>query len=383
MLRLRRITSGASWIPQIDGLRFMAIAAVLLVHSFGEVTHQGRTLPALSSSTHWIVEIFQNGGRGVQLFFVISGYILGRPFLRQHRLGAPPIKLRSYFLRRITRLEPPYILCLLIYTAALYLAAHKSLHAMLPHLLASMGYVHMFVFDSGSTINFVTWSLEIEIQFYILAPFLGNLYRIKSTLLRRGTIAALLLFFCFVNSRATLPFRDYGLTPLFYMQYFLTGFLLTDLLEYPRHTSRQTWRWDLVSLTGWPAFFLVAPIGEASAWLPLIIIPVYLAAFYGKASNWFFRQPFVALTGGMCYSIYLMHMLIISASFHTIRYLQMPGSAATIAVQMALLIAVTLMLSTAYFISIERPCMDPAWPQKLWRKIRRLEGEEIPLTAAP
>lgn len=382
MLRLRRITSGASWIPQIDGLRFIAIAAVLLVHTFGEVTHQGRALPALPYSTHWIINIFQNGGRGVRLFFAISGYILARPFLRQHRLGGPAVKLRSYFLRRITRLEPPYILSLLIYTAALYLAFHRSLHAMLPHLLASLGYAHMLVFHSGSTINFVTWSLEIEIQFYVLAPFLGNFYRIENTVLRRGTIAALVLFFCFVNGRP-IPFSGYDLTPLFYMQYFLSGFLLTDLLEYPRHTSRQTWTWDLVSLAGWPAIFLVGHIGDAPAWLPLIIIPVYLAAFYGKASNWFFRQPFVALTGGMCYSIYLMHMLIISASFHAIQYLQMPGNAGTIAVQMTLLIAVTLALSTAYFVLIERPCMDPRWPQKLWRKIRRLEGEEIPQIAAP
>ena len=380
-MRLRRITSGASWIPQIDGLRFIAIAAVLLVHTFGEATQQGRALPALPYGAHWIINIFQNGGRGVRLFFVISGYILARPFLRQHRLGGPAIKLRAYFLRRITRLEPPYILSLLIYTAALYLTIHKPFHEMLPHLLASMGYVHGFVYYAGSTISFVTWSLEIEIQFYILAPLLGTFYRIENTLLRRGTLIALIVFFCFENSRP-IPFAYYDLTPLVYMQYFLSGFLLTDLLDYPRHTSRQTWTWDLVSLAGWPAIFLIGTAGGTPSWLPLIIVPVYLAAFYGRASNWFFRQSFVALTGGMCYSIYLMHMLIISASFRAIKYLRLPGIIETIAAQMALLIAVTLALSTAYFVLIERPCMDPEWPQKLWRKIRRVEGKRVARTAA-
>jgi peptidoglycan/LPS O-acetylase OafA/YrhL len=382
LLRLRRITSGATWIPQIDGLRFLAIAAVLLVHSLGEVTHQGQKLPVLPPGAHWILDLLQNGGRGVQLFFVISGYILARPFLRQHRLGGPAVKLRSYFLRRVTRLEPPYILSLLIYTAALYLAFHPSFHTMLPHLLASMGYVHGLFYYTGSTINFVTWSLEIEIQFYILAPLLANLYRIKNTVLRRGIIAALILFFCFVNSRP-IPFIGYDLTPLFYMHYFLAGFLLTDLLEYPRHTSRQTWAWDVVSLVGWPAIFLMGNTGKAPTWLVLLILPVYLAAFYGKASNWFFRQSFVALTGGMCYSIYLMHMLIISTSFHAIKHLQMPGVAATMAVQMILLIAIALLLSAVYFVLIERPCMDPEWPQKLWRKVLRLEGKKTARTTAP
>lgn len=382
MLRLRRITSGATWIPQIDGLRFIAIIAVLLVHSFGEVSHQGLKPLALPSNAWWITRILQNGDRGVQLFFVISGYILARPFLRQHRLEGHKVKLSTYFLRRMTRLEPPYILSLLIYTAALCGVLHTPLRGLLPHLLASMGYAHGFLYYTGSTINFVTWSLEIEIQFYILAPFLGNLYRVKHTALRRGILSALILFFCFINSRA-VPFAYYDLTPLYYMQYFLSGFLLTDLLEYPRHTSRQTWAWDLVSLLGWSAIFLLAHSRGTSACLPLLIIPVYLAAFYGKASNWFFRQPFVALTGGMCYSIYLMHMLIISASFRAIKYLRMPGNAATIATQMALLIAIAIAVSALYFVLIERPCMDPEWPRKLWRKLRRLEGKESAHRTAP
>jgi peptidoglycan/LPS O-acetylase OafA/YrhL len=381
LLRLRRITSGASWIPQIDGLRFIAIAGVILSHTLAQVTHQGRTLPTLSPLLHSLLLMIQNGGRGVRLFFVISGYILARPFLRQHRLGGPAVKLRSYFLRRITRLEPPYILSLLIYAGALYLINHRPLHAMLPHLLASMGYVHGFVYYAGSTINFVTWSLEIEIQFYILAPLLANLYRIESTLLRRGLLIGLILFFCFENSRP-IPFRYYDLTPLVYMQYFLSGLLLTDLLEYPRHTSRQTWLWDLVSLAGWPTIFLWGAIGTTPSWMPLIMVPVCLAAFYGKASNWFFRQSFVALTGGMCYSIYLMHMLIVSASFRAIKYLRMPGTMETVVVQMTVLMAITLVLSTAYFVLIERPCMDPEWPQKLWRKVRRAEEKRVAQTAA-
>ena len=54
------------------------------------------------------------GFRGVELFFVISGFILGLPFAAHYLKGAAPVSLRKYYLRRLTRLEPPYIVALLV-----------------------------------------------------------------------------------------------------------------------------------------------------------------------------------------------------------------------------------------------------------------------------
>jgi peptidoglycan/LPS O-acetylase OafA/YrhL len=101
------------------------------------------------------------------------------------------------------------------------------------------------------------------------------------------------------------------------------------------------------------------------------VLPVYLAAFYGPASNWFFRQPLVALGGGMCYSFYLMHMLIISIVFRATKHLIVfQDLLANYVVQLATLGTAIVLLGTLYFVLIERPCMDPQWPQKLWRKVR-------------
>jgi len=152
-------------------------------------------------------------------------------------------------------------------------------------------------------------------------------------------------------------------------QFFLAGFLLADLLEYPRHSNRQMWVWDIVSVLGWAAFFAI-PRGDGKAWLPWLLVPLCLAAFYGKASNWFFRQRFVAITGGMCYSIYLLHTGVMSGSFRFIKHVQLHTDGETMLVQSLLLLAVILVVSTAYFLLIERPCMDPEWPQKLWHGIR-------------
>ena len=75
--RLRRITSDGNFIPQIDGLRLLAIALVIVDHIHGQIAnHVGIAWPALLS--------FADGGRrGVKFFFVISGFILGLPFARR------------------------------------------------------------------------------------------------------------------------------------------------------------------------------------------------------------------------------------------------------------------------------------------------------------
>jgi peptidoglycan/LPS O-acetylase OafA/YrhL len=371
-LQLRRIMTSGTWIPQIDGLRFMAISSVLLFHMLGQlVVHAGRILTVQPRYT-WLVYVVGNGDRGVELFFVISGYILGRPFLREHRLGGKRVELRRYYLRRITRLEPPYILSLLLYTAGFYLIGVK-VRPMLPHLAASIFYIHNLTYNSISTINFVTWSLEMEVQFYLLAPLLGLIYCIQNTILRRAILlAGMLGAGAFTLVAVHHPGAFWHWTILTTLHYFLAGFLLADLIEGHPSKPRLSSIWDAVSLVLWPAIFLLPRWDATLAWLPLLIVPLYLAAFYGPRSKAFFCRPFVALTGGMCYSLYLTHMLVISVFFRGTRHLAVFNDfLANYTVQVITLGSSVLLCGTAYYLLIERPCMDPRWPQELWARLTR------------
>jgi peptidoglycan/LPS O-acetylase OafA/YrhL len=107
---LRRQTSGRAFIAEIDGLRFIAILSVVLCHIATQVYSQPHGIAIGNTLAPW----FSNGRRGGRLFFVISGFILCLPFARHHLSGAPPVRLRNYFLRRLTRLEPPYVMWILI-----------------------------------------------------------------------------------------------------------------------------------------------------------------------------------------------------------------------------------------------------------------------------
>jgi peptidoglycan/LPS O-acetylase OafA/YrhL len=363
--------SGGTWIPQIDGLRFVAIVSVILFHLMGEMVARAGHPVAVQPRYGLLMFLVGNGDRGVLLFFVISGYILGRPFLRQHRLGGKRVSIGAYYLRRVTRLEPPYILSLLLYFFAFCCLGASPL-AMLPHLLASMFYVHNLVYREMSTISFVTWSLEIEIQFYILAPVLGLIYVVDNLIVRRGLLLGLILCGGAISLYANgHPEGLLTWTIFSRLQYFLTGFLLADIVEGQQQQPYRGALWDFVSLAGWPIVFLLPRTDTTLAFLPLLILPVYLAAFYGPVSSWIFRRPFVALGGGMCYSFYLMHMLIISVVFKATRHLIVfQDLLVNFVVQIATLGTAIAMIGTLYYVLVERPCMDPKWPHKLWQHMR-------------
>ena len=96
--RFGRITSGQKLIPEIDGLRFLAIGAVFAYHAN---TLAARARAEASGWVEgddlwpWLLEnsltaSLSKGFLGVDIFFAISGFILGLPFARHFRQGAPP-----------------------------------------------------------------------------------------------------------------------------------------------------------------------------------------------------------------------------------------------------------------------------------------------------
>src|SRR6056300_541076 len=120
---LSRKTSSSSFIPEIVGLRFLAIITVVLYHlntAFSKELGIGlsQALDAMGgaktnfSLAWWWVRL----DLGVKLFFAISGFVLALPFLRyQMGLSDKSVDLKSYFTRRLTRLEPPFIISLVVF----------------------------------------------------------------------------------------------------------------------------------------------------------------------------------------------------------------------------------------------------------------------------
>ena len=365
---LRRITSGSSWIPEIDGLRFIAIALVVLFHLSAQVG--AKSILPLDEKV-WYRGFFAFLGRGdigVRIFFVISGFILGRPFARHYLLGRAKPSLRSYYVRRLTRLEPPYLINIAACALAIALYTHVALRAMLPAVAVSAVYMHGF-FHEGLTLNPVVWTLEMEVQFYLLVPALTLIFLVRSPWLRRLLLAgasialpSLLTVFAFGKISAASPFWA---TVAWLLQYFLAGLLLSDIYVVDMPNWCASWRWDALSLPAW--FILLFP-GKSYLYPiePLLIAIAFIGAFRGVLLHRLLTIEWVAVVGGMCYSLYLWHFFIISLVFKASRRIHATHDLLiNFLIQCALVLPCVLALCALYFVFIERPCMDPAWPQKL------------------
>jgi len=357
----RRITTQKRFIPQIDGLRFVAISSVVFFHLYASLNHGG----AVQNAAFDPVSVGILSKRGVELFFAISGFILGVPFASVYLRGAPKINLKQYFLRRLTRLEPPYILSLLIWAGILLVVAHQSGREILPHLLASMAYLHNLIYNGDSTINIVAWSLEVEVQFYVLVPLLAGIFAIADNRMRRGAIVILMLVSALLGGQ--LLHTRLEASVAYYLPFFLAGFLLCDLYV-TRQEPKPSWVWDVVALSGWPLVWYLSP-WWSHVLLPFIIVLLYQAAFRGRLCSALFSHPIVTDIGGMCYSIYLFHFLIISAVCRISKPMHFgPNFWVYYLLQAVLVVPFVLMFCGAFFLLIERPCMDKNWPRKLWNR---------------
>ncbi len=374
---LRRITSGSSWIPEIDGLRFVAIALVVLFHLAAQV--EGKSLVHLQTQV-WYEGLFRfldRGDIGVRIFFVISGFILGRPFVRHYLLGHPKPSLRSYYLRRLTRLEPPYLLNIVACAVSILIYAHGQIavHVLVLPVVASAFYMHSFFFSGGNAINPVVWTLEMEVQFYLVVPLLSLVFLIRNHWLRRAllgvaSIALPVMLELFVYGKISYT-SHFWTTIGWLLQYFLAGLLLSDVYVVDMPSWRASYVWDALSIAAW-CILLFNTGANTYIVEPLLIAFAFLGAFRGVLLHRLFTTQWIAIVGGMCYSLYLWHFFVIALVFKASRYVLLTHDLlANFLVQCALVLPCVLAFCTLYFVLIERPCMDPKWPQKLWAAVSK------------
>ena len=246
---------------------------------------------------------------------MISGFILALPFAAHHLAGAPAVSLRKYYLRRLTRLEPSYFVTIFLLLALGIWIHPGAVSAILPHLAASLVYLHNLIYGGQSTVLGVAWSLEIEVQFYLLVPVLTLVFAIRSPRLRRSSLIGLTLATLAAQTLFVPHHPRIALSNLAYLQFFLIGFLLADVfLTFWKNSPPRKLYWDLIALAGWPVLFLALQSRVLTHWIfPGVVFTVYCAAFRGRWINRFFCNRWITAVGGMCYSIYLIHYEVISA----------------------------------------------------------------------
>ena len=323
----RRETSppaSAARIPELDGLRGTAILLVILCHYVGNADHA-----ALGIWPHRILAAFTAGWSGVDLFFVLSGFLIGGILLE---VRTSPNYFRAFYLRRVFRILPIYYLWTLLFGVVVLcgvrffpgrLAATDHDLLRIPVQLFFLQNIFIGMPRFTWTWFVVTWSLAIEEQYYLLAP---PLIRFLS---RRAFAAALVATILLAPLLRFLLFRYWA--PGTYLCSFLMP-CRADALAWGMFLALgwrdQRIRQRVAASGGLLRFVLLALLLGVAAllwWLshPLNIVTVtigysWLAIFFSAAlltavsqrdslMARCMRWKWLGWLGGISYCVYLLH----------------------------------------------------------------------------
>lgn len=153
--------------PGLDGLRGLAALGVVAVHAwmYTENSHHGERGPLVDA-------VIGELRLGLMFFFVVSGFLLARPWVRAAQTQSPPPSLRRYARGRAARVLPAYLVALVGAFAILHGTGHPR----------EVGWEALPVFavfaqnqvpGIAGQLNPPTWSLAVEVGFYLLLPLLG------------------------------------------------------------------------------------------------------------------------------------------------------------------------------------------------------------------
>lgn len=298
------------WFPTIDGLRAIAIICVLFSHT---------PVPLPRMAWGWAL-----GNFGVALFFAISGFLAYFVLHRdEERLGR--VDYNYFLLRRVLRIWPAYFAVIL---AAYFLSSKDA--------ITNATFLSLFTFTiNWDMANFtgwplppisLLWSISVEEQFYVLAPFMYRLLRSRYALIFALSVIALsnigrLLYI-------TSNFSQSGNGGLYYLTYtyadiFLAGALVAHwFLKGGRIGRWSQWAAFLfslmlidISMNMWrPVLF---PPYTPDTLLPYMLLPLALGLLFVSvmpmrqtAFSWLLSTTPLSIVAKLSYSLYLVHLLV-------------------------------------------------------------------------
>ncbi|MDB5197211.1 MAG: hypothetical protein JWP88_1582, partial [Flaviaesturariibacter sp.] len=262
-----------------------------------------------------------------------------------------------YYWRRLIRLEPPYLLILtLLFLAHIFLVQKFTFRELWPHYIASFFYQHNLVYHEFSWVMPVAWTLEIEVQFYILAPLFCCIFLIHARSIRLFMYGIIILLDFYLCNLHVLGYRNIFSN----LYFFWGGILLADLYVDNRRLIKNENAGLAIGMAALIGFLFMTPQYTG---LPFLLKYLFLLlVFHITLTNKFFKSFFsgkmITIIGGMCYSLYLTHFAVISAVGGVIKKSGIDYQKPLYLVPIYLLfICLILVVTAVFFISVEKPFM--------------------------
>jgi peptidoglycan/LPS O-acetylase OafA/YrhL len=367
----------------LDGMRGVAALTVFVIHLW---IYQLPNSIALRRDSWSMVVLFE-GRVAFVMFFVLSGYLLYRAFARAALGGTDPVWMLGYLLRRAARIVPAYYAAIAGSLVLLSLAGDGTPGR---RLVDAAKLPLFFVFgqnyspDTLLKVNAATWTLAVEIAFYLALPLIGFV-----ALRLRSARAQVILLFALVAAGLGWNLIDYlsgwgpvaSHSPPSFMPYFACGMLVALAVEWGRTRdfslsgtqsvllglgaatliiANGLWHGLDRSVHGF-AMEVLADLGAAIGFAG-VIASIVLGT--GAGLRWLAWRP-IAWVGTITYGVYLWHIPVIV--FMRGNGL-LPGGALSALVALPVAIA----LGAASWYLLEQPLMKRA------TRLRR----QAPATAA-
>ena len=304
----QRPPPSATYRPDIDGLRAISIIAVVLFHAF-----PGR---------------FPAGFVGVDVFFVISGYLIGGLIVDELTEGR--FSFATFYARRIRRIFPSLVVVLVaVYVVAWFVLFPGEFRQLGRHIVGSALFLSNFVlldeagyFDATSSAKLLLhlWSLAIEEQFYLVWPLLCVVAWRRRCDMLALTLAVLVVSFA-VNILTADPATAFY-SPLSRFWELNTGTAVALLQRRGGRFSRASWPDavnNLITLLGVAliaAAFVFPKVETYPGWWALLPVSGSALLIAARPDSWMHRyllssRPFV-FVGLISYPLYMWHWPLIS-----------------------------------------------------------------------
>jgi peptidoglycan/LPS O-acetylase OafA/YrhL len=322
--------------PALDGMRVMAATAVVLTHA-GFWTSPGVFTPADRAIARLDV--------GVAVFFVLSGFLLGRPFFRAAAEGRPAPRAAAYLWRRALRILPPYWLAVAGALAFLPGNAEAGVGDWIRHLLLVQ------IYDTQPDAEGLThlWSMCTEVAFYLVLPWLavgllrltGRTWRPDRLLAALGGLAVVGWAWVAVAWQLQSAGNTMHLWLPAFLGWFAGGMALAVLtvsdtewaiVRVAREIGSSLWTcWALAAALFWIACSPVAgPLGlDSPTWVEgvvknalylsigvLLVAPLVLHERPLRATGQLLAAPPARMLAEISYGVFLFHMPVLVTAYY-------------------------------------------------------------------
>ncbi len=356
----------------LDGLRGIAALTVFSIHVW--IYQLPNTVELRRDS--WEKTLLFEGRVAFVMFFVLSGYLLYRAFARAALRQGEPINVRSYLVRRAARIVPAYYVAILGTLALLWAAGDVPGRRLVDAAQLPLFFVfgQNYSPDTLLKLNAATWTLAVEVAFYLMLPVIGWLAlrwsrgRVGRQALLLGALVLAGLAWNAVDYAAGWgPVASHS--PPSFLPYFACGMLVALLVESRRlrgtaplgpgaSVALVSGAAAVLVLNGWwhatfahdaVAMEVLADSGAALAFAAIIAA---LVLGTGTGVRWMGSRP-LAWMGEITYGFYLWHIpLIVCARGLGL----LPGGV----LSGVMLLPVAIAFGAASWYWIERPIMRRA-----------------------